>query len=354
MSKVTPLSAAKDNAVEEAAAGWITAIDRGLTETEKAELARWLKSRRGNMDLLMEFAAIWDKSQALSQLSDLFPEERLEGDRFRLRQFAAAAALLLAVLILSSVDWFDVELPLELESIAAADAEFYETAIGENAIHELSDGSRISLNTNSRVRVEYSENNRLLILERGEMHIAVAHDPDRRLSVLIGDKVVQAVGTEFNVEITQDQDIELMVTEGVVMVGVVDSATNPSSQSRSLLLTQSTTIVGAGESVLIEAGDVTVDDVDPKSMKSNDIAVKLSWREGNLIFRGESLEEAVNEVGRYTAVEFIILDEDTRAIKVAGLFKAGDVEGLLAALRNHFNIAYEWDGEDRILLGARK
>ena len=112
------------------------------------------------------------------------------------------------------------------------------------------------------------------------------------------------------------------------------------------------TIVGAGEKVLISANDRNTGSIKPESIERDEIAVKLSWREGNLIFRGESLEDAVYEVGRYTAVEFVFLDEKTREVRVAGLFKAGDVEGLLAALRNHFNIAYERQGEHRILLGA--
>lgn len=354
MSKVTSLAAAKDCSIEQAA-HWIAAINRGLSPDEKAELASWLASRHGNDKLLLEFAALWDKAEALSQLSDLFPEERLEQrSHVALKWFAAAASVLVAVLLFGGAQWLgEAELPRD-SVVAMLDAKSYQTAIGETAVYDLSDGSTISLNTNTRVRVDYGKSNRLLILERGEMHIAVAHDQSRRLSVVVGDKVLQAVGTEFNVEITQDQNIELMVTEGVVMVGVLEPKAEQDARHTPLLLTQSSAIVGAGEGVVIERSDQAIEDVDTKSLKSDEIAVKLSWREGNLIFRGESLEEAVNEVGRYTAVEFIILDEDTRSVKVAGLFKAGDVDGLLAALRNHFNIAYEWQGEDRILLGSRK
>jgi transmembrane sensor len=120
------------------------------------------------------------------------------------------------------------------------------------------------------------------------------------------------------------------------------------------LLTQSSTIVGAGERVLVRTDDQNAGAVDAGSVASKEIAVKLSWREGNLIFRGESLEEAVSEVERYTAVEFIFLDEDAKKVRVAGLFKAGDVDGLLAAFRDHFRITYEWQGDDRILLSTQQ
>jgi len=81
------------------------------------------------------------------------------------------------------------------------------------------------------------------------------------------------------------------------------------------------------------------------------VAVKLSWRKGNLIFRGESLEEAVREVERYTPVEFVFLDQDLKKIRVAGLFKAGDVRGLLATLRENFDIVYQYTDDQTVLLG---
>ncbi len=76
----------------------------------------------------------------------------------------------------------------------------------------------------------------------------------------------------------------------------------------------------------------------------------MSWRQGNLIFRGESLEDAVAEIGRYTTVEFVILDDDLRKVRIAGLFKAGDVDGLLATLRENFNISYQHTGDGKIVL----
>ena len=61
----------------------------------------------------------------------------------------------------------------------------------------------------------------------------------------------------------------------------------------------------------------------------------------------------MSEVGRYTEVQFIFLDEESKKVRVAGLFKAGDVDGLLAALRQNFNISYEWVADDKITLSGR-
>jgi len=349
MSNIREFPSSKDRKLQEAA-DWIAAIERGLTGEEEQELARWLSLSRANYQLFIELAELWDNMEELSRLSDLFPESQ-PARRYPSNRVlsVSATSVVVGIFLFAAVQMQDIAIQ---KLTPVTDSHSYDTAVGEYATHQLSDGSTITLNTNSRVRVNYTASERLLILDRGEIHVKVAHDSDRPLSVAVGSKVVRAVDTEFNVEITEDQSIELVVTDGVVMVGVLDASDEQISSATPQILSQPSTIVGAGEKVLISANDRDTGSIKPESIERDEIAVKLSWREGNLIFRGESLEDAVYEVGRYTAVEFVFLDEKTREVRVAGLFKAGDVEGLLAALRNHFNIAYERQGEHRILLGA--
>jgi len=349
MSNIREFPSSNERRLEEAG-DWIAAIERGLTEEEEQELGSWLSRSRTNYKLFIELAQLWDNMDALGRLSDLFPEPEPERRYLSNRVLFAVAASVVAAISLFAIFQMQDIATQELGSVA--DSRSLYTAIGEQANYELSDGSIITLNTNSRVRVNYTESERLLMLDSGEVHVKVAHDLDRPLSIIVGNKVVQAVGTEFTIEITHDQRIELVVTEGVVVVGILDESDEKTSSDTPRRLTQPSTIVGAGETVLILGNDQNIESIKAEPIERDEIAVKLSWREGNLIFRGESLEEAVHEVGRYTAVEFVFLDEDTRAVRVAGLFKAGDVEGLLAALRHHFDIAYEWQGENRILLGA--
>ena len=81
-----------------------------------------------------------------------------------------------------------------------------------------------------------------------------------------------------------------------------------------------------------------------------EIQIKLSWQKGNLIFRGEPLANVVKEVERYTGVEFVLLDENLKEEHVSGFFKAGDVEGMLAVLKENFSIEFQRESEDRVLL----
>ena len=126
----------------------------------------------------------------------------------------------------------------------------FETAIGEQSTVTLSDGSVVVLNTNSLIRVVYAPNARVLHLERGEIHVDVAEDASRIFSVVAGDRIVQAVGTSFSVEITADQHIELVVTDGKVIVGV-HTPTGSASRAPPLLAQSSGNTVKAGEEIVL-------------------------------------------------------------------------------------------------------
>ena len=342
------------NASYDRASDWIAKLDKGLSPREENKLRVWLASSEENYTVFMEMAKLWDKMDVLSRLADVCPDAAKKSFNLRRYTWPVAASVFLAIaLITLSV----IDTPVRetvTQSTALAFTNVFETKIGEQSAFTLSDDTRVVLNTNSHVSVVYTKYNRLLYLESGEMHVNVAHDALRPLSVVIGERVIQAVGTEFNIEITNNQSIELVVTDGVVIVGVLEGLVDKRNPHReSLLSTSSSTIVAAGQEIVIDPENNMLAAMDAETINVEEIAVKLSWREGNLIFRGESLEEAVSEVGRYTAVQFVFLDEESKKVRVAGLFKAGDVDGLLNALRKNFNISSEWVGDDKILLSGQ-
>ena len=100
-----------------------------------------------------------------------------------------------------------------------------------------------------------------------------------------------------------------------------------------------------GASLLVAQGErIVLDDSSeaPEVLEPEEIEVQLSWRDGNLIFRGESLAVAAAEVGRYTPVEFVFVDEGLQKVRVAGFFKAGDVTGFLSNLNFQTNPSVFW------------
>jgi transmembrane sensor len=326
-----------------AACEWLAKIDRGLSVQEESELRQWLAANPNHRPSLIESAAMWDRMGSLARLADLFPKPAPRRTRFAARGLILAAASLagIAVLLLVLLN------PLrQREPQAAVTARGYhqllETAVGEHSTIRLPDGSELTLNTNSRVLADFDGGARSLRLERGEVYVKVAHDETRPLTVWARDRVVRAVGTAFNVEITERERVEVIVTEGKVLIGIV-KADAPTSDVA--WLESTTTPVAAGQQALLDGPSQAVEAID-----AQDVEVKLSWREGNIVFHDEPLAQALGEIARYTRVEFIIRDEKLKTVRVAGLFRAGDVEGLLQTLRENFNISYERIGADKIVL----
>jgi transmembrane sensor len=69
-----------------------------------------------------------------------------------------------------------------------------------------------------------------------------------------------------------------------------------------------------------------------------------------MVFQGEPLPQMLGEFGRYTDTQFVLDGDDLRDVRVGGYFRAGDVDGLLLALRENFKIDSERLGTDRIVL----
>ncbi|AZV95239.1 hypothetical protein CBF45_17130 [Bordetella sp. J329] len=94
-----------------------------------------------------------------------------------------------------------------------------QTATGQRTEHYLADGSRLMLNTQTQVRVQFDGAQRLLALDHGELLVETAADsmrPARPFRVRTRAGEMQAVGTRFTVR--HEQETLLHVLEGAVDV----------------------------------------------------------------------------------------------------------------------------------------
>jgi transmembrane sensor len=343
--------------IYEEASLWVTRLDRGLSEAETQALRRWLELNPRNKECLLEMADLWDRMDSLSVLSELFDppvpyqqesqqqesQPSSQKTRGMGRTVWAVAASVLALvfafnLLVPATPWLA---PTPTEQSRQANTEtsntLYETGIGVHSTVNLPDGTRMLLNTNTRVSVTYSDNERLLVLKKGELHVEVAHDKSRPLRVQVGGKVVEAVGTAFNVYLRDEQNFDVIVTEGRVQVKPLAEKTSVAVDEKNqtgVVPRETVQELGRGEKLSVRASQ-------PAAVESIAAAVindRLSWRDGNLVFRGETLQVALSELGRYTSDSFKVIDPRINDVRIAGLYKAGDVDGLLLALKENFNI----------------
>lgn len=347
MSNIRQFSSRED--IQEQACLWISRLDRGLSETEKTELNSWLGESNAHREALMEYASLWDDMSALNELSGLFPRKQVKQESGRVKRLVnqarwsvAAGFLLMAVAVGVIVErtWFNA--PVEV----ASTSQKVVTGVGEQKSLTLADGSVVHLNTNSIVTVTLSEKAREIVLLKGEAHFTVAHDKLRPFTVTAGNNTVTAVGTAFNMQYVNDNAFELVVTEGRVLVKDRFSVT---SSNQSLFAREPV----SGEGLLMFSGEkatIRGDVEDKENLTPNDIEDDLAWQKGMIVFKGEPLEQALAEISRYTQLRFSISDEGLKQRRVAGYFKVGDIDGLLNALKNSFNIEHQKLNETTIAL----
>jgi transmembrane sensor len=327
---------------------WIARLDRGLTAEERRALDAWLAADTNHAAALVDLAALWDRADVLGELAELFPLEQQALAKPRAMRFAlvACAAAVVAVAVVVGFNFFPVARQSPAPALVAAPPtaverqavaqQVYDTAVGEQSTVRLSDGSIVTLNTDSSIEVRYDDTQRLVLLRRGEVYFEVAHDTLHPFRVLAGDRVLEAVGTAFNVRLGSGNDVKMMVTEGRVRVAARVPEAAPQASAAP--------IVSAGSVAVMHEGPLVVQGIDP-----TEIEVQLSWRRGMLVFNGEPLASALLEIGRYTTVVFVP-DDSIRNVRVGGYFRAGDIDGLLAALRESFDIDSRRLADGRISL----
>lgn len=268
----------------------------------------------------------------------------------------AAAALALSIGISS---WLILNQP----------ATVYITSIGEQSIHTLRDGSRLRLNTDSKVEVRFTDQRRKIALLKGEAHFEVKPDRNRPFEVYAGDRMVRAVGTAFSVYLVGDE-VKVVVSEGKVDLGVLTYARNnqgplsdnlpgtlPDKKTPMPVESKSLNIkkVGsleAGESIVIPNNSEGV----PKNIvryKEQELARRLAWTEGRLVFVGDSLEYVVKEVSRYTSVKIDVIDEEIKQLRIGGSFQVGKTEKLFDALEMGFDVRIVRLSEHHVQLFAK-
>ncbi|KPH64221.1 DUF4974 domain-containing protein [Pseudoalteromonas sp. NEC-BIFX-2020_002] len=342
------------DAIQAKASRWISAMDRGLSDTERAAFQVWVKESKAHQDAVFELAQLWDELSVLNELSSLFPNKQVPSQHSAPRFSFSVAASIFAAMLVASFMFIGIEHWPSAPQEQAKYSKIYRTKVGEQATYVLPDSTIVQLNTNSLLEVAYTQNRRQLILTRGEGRFNVAKDASRPFSVMAGDKSFTALGTVFNVQRNAASDLELVVTEGKVMITdpavevnaehfvQLQDASNDTLEVKNI----NASIVISGEKALIKESITKP----IKQLTQDDVQRDLAWQHGMLIFNGEPLSEALQEVSRYTATRFELTDPALASLKVAGVFKAGDIAGLLDSLKLNLAIDHERLGEHIVSL----
>jgi transmembrane sensor len=310
---------------DEQAALWCVELSSGaLTPEQSKAFDVWIASA-GNAAALQEAADAWRKIDALSETPEFVAMRAASLERFRKqnkRRWAAAPDRRRWLAIAASV--VTVALVSVTMLTITPRTKAYETAVGERQTAVLADGSTISLDADSRVDVLFNNQRRELILVRGRAKFDVARDALRPFTVDADGQTIVATGTAFSVE-KVGGDVQVLLYHG--SVSVIDRA--PIAPGRPAGLRE--TILSAGEAVTLSSRQ---DVASVPEVRPFPVGTSIGWEKGALAFDDEPLAVAVERMNRYSDHVVVPANEEVGALRVTGVFRAGDtaafVEGVTA------------------------
>ena len=230
----------------------------------------------------------------------------------------------------------------------------YVTGVGEQRLIVLQDGTRMSLNTGTRVRVELARAQRTVKVEVGEVLFEVAKDAHRPFVVQAAGTEVVATGTAFVVRLAPGgegvgQALAVTLVEGQVVVrAAADGVAGPAFAGP--------VVMAAGDRVRLRrrAGAATPG-VSREALRLDRPRMDqaLAWKRGEAIFDDLSLLDAVAEMNRYSPMQITVAAADVLGgLRVSGVFKTGDNASFARALAALHGLVVR-ERVDRLELGPR-
>jgi transmembrane sensor len=344
MTKIINIPSRDRSDIEAEARAWLMRMDGGFQDRREAgEFREWLGRSPLHQEAFDRAAAAWTELDGLGRWLGLDARPRNGRQPARLRPLVLTAA---ATVILALAAWLAVPL-WRSQSIYTAD---YVTSIGEQQTVSLPDGTRMELNTGTRIAVAMDRRARLVRLDAGEAWFQIAHDADRPFVVYASRLAVRAIGTAFSVRV-EGARVDLTVTEGRVEIASMQEslADTAELQLQRFDETDSRVALDEGQHVVFNDTIELVSRWAPPEIERN-----LSWRDGMLIFDGDPLEEVVAEINRYAHQRIVISDSEIQDLRFGGYFRVGDISSILATLEEDFGLHVERINDDLVYLSRRR
>jgi transmembrane sensor len=196
----------------------------------------------------------------------------------------------------------------------------YHTAVGEQRTLTLADGTRLTLNTDSAINVDFNDMERRVKLVSGEIFVATARDSragvargaqtaGRPFLVETAQGQLRALGTRFLVR-QQMTSSRLAVFEGAVEI----SPRNASDRPR---------VLQAGQDASFTHTKITL----PQPASEFDAA----WTDGMIVASGMRLADFLAELNRYRPGR-LSCDPALADLRVSGTYPLADTDKILESL----------------------
>ena len=306
------------------AAAWFSHERSGeMTADDALALQAWLDADPAHREAYAEIRQAWGEAAAVRADPQVMAiREHWLASHARRRRLSAVRAIAASLVLFVTAgvgvgtwQWLTGPRPLGDRT--------FQTALGEQRVVELPDGSQVTLNTDTVLRTRADGDKRLVYLEKGQAFFQVAGDADHPFVVTAAGRTVTALGTAFDVRLDEGA-FKVTLVEGKVRVEASAPAMASATPGPRSIKVQATEMVAGSQLV-------APDDEQWRLTRTN-VITETSWTRGQLVFENEPLGEVVEELNRYSPRKMVIADASLTGLPISGTFKVGDVDRFIHAV----------------------
>ena len=312
-----------------------------LGEANKDEIQQvneWLQLSEKNQKLLDDYEAIWAEAGKLtpnpvavdsrsawgimSERVDKFEKKKTENKskiislHSRLAWISSSAAAI--IIIIFGIYQLLKKTDIAVQNILLASV--------ENVLHDtLPDGSQIALNTNSKITYpeQFSKNERRIKLE-GEAFFNVEHNKEKPFIIEAGNAFIKVLGTSFNVKAYENSELEVIVTDGLVQLFIVDSES----------MDTSAILLKAGQK-----GKISFKEKKPVYV-AKQIPDAIFWMNYTLIFNDTDLKKVFNLLENHYNIEIKVSNKRIYDCRLSTTFSNNSIDDIIEVITATFEFEY--------------
>jgi len=290
------------------AAAWIAELhDAARSPYLEGRVRSWVAEDPAHRLAFERMTRAWETSGELGRDVIARADAARRSARWRRMSVAAGVLAVLTAAVLVASAW------LRAGVVA--------TGVGEQRSLLLTDGTRVLLNTSTRLIVHYDAQARRVRLLMGEALFDVARRTTWPFIVTAGSHEVRALGTSFIVRHDDPERVSITLVEG--RVSVVAARALPTHAPAAAILSP-------GQRLTVTSGRAP-------ALDTPELGRLTAWETGRVEFDATPLGEAAREMNRYSP-RAIEVDPEIATLAVTGVFRAADLDEFVHAVCATFDL----------------
>jgi transmembrane sensor len=307
-----------------------------LTAEEKKLVDEWKTASKENADLFEEYRRLWKSMGLLKEMDEIDTVKALKTVNKRIETGSASSYRFITILTRIAAILFIPLLCYTLAMYFSGKTDIggrksdiawqtISTSVGMRGSINLPDGSRVTLNSGSEIKypTRFTKGTREVQLT-GEAFFEVTKDKKHPFIVKTGKLNVEVLGTTFNVSAYNDgKPVEVVLATGSIKLF---SGEGRDKKQLALLEPGHRAVYNPSDNKLSVSG-VNTDKY-------------LAWRDGNIIFRDDSMSDVINRLERWFNVDIYVEDKSILDYEITARFHDETLEQVLTLLKLSSGIEY--------------